>query len=230
MNDVEAIWDIIERYKTKNSTLGTKDTKSETNVTNEKDSKAVSNCKINIISDVTLKNGDCKPTSVANNETNGNLSNESKKRKKKSKKALSDSNDITDIKSEEDIGDTKKNNSHIVPVAKAEIVHKNGCKNGKRKHNLDTEINESEPTEKKSCLIDINGQHSIKTKFDFKSRIIDVLQSKNTMSPKKLQKKVKKMYVEETGKPFSDKVLQKYLKKLNQIENIECTEEYVRLC
>lgn len=95
----------------------------------------------------------------------------------------------------------------------------------KRKY-LETE-NEFQPTEKKA-----KGELVKKPKFDFNSKILDILlQAANSrITPTKLKRKVEKLYVKETGETFSDKASRKYLKKLKQMENIiECTDQYVKL-
>lgn len=158
MNDVEAVWDIIENYKTKSLNTG-------------------------------------------------------------------------DINTQKTVIGSKENNSASESVEAGTFENQDNCgKKPQRKDSLPVREHEYEPAEKKIKLSVTENTEKGNVKFNFKSKIIEILQSRAVIAPGKLQKKIKKLYEKETGKLFSDKVLRKYQKKVKEIENIEYTENSVKLC
>lgn len=121
-------------------------------------------------------------------------------------------------------------------IAPSKIVQENGKSKGKLKRKSDVQIEGivDEPAEKRvkqeiTAVQETNGSTN-NTKFDFKTKVIEILQTVDTIGSKKLQKKIKKLYLKETGEAeFSEKALKKYTKKLKQIENIEFADDTVRL-
>lgn len=103
----------------------------------------------------------------------------------------------------------------------------------KRKSSLEIENSSSEPAEKRAkqeATEQSLNESTGNVKFDFKMKIMEILQTVDSINPKKLQKRIKKMYLKETGAAeFSEKILKKYNKKLKQIDNIELTENNVQL-
>lgn len=107
-------------------------------------------------------------------------------------------------------------------------------KKTKRKSSIQAEDTADAALEKKvkQDLTETHGANgsSDQSEFDFQGKIIEILQNVDSISPDKLQKKIKKMYLKQTGETeFSEKVLKKYNKKLKRIANIEVTETSVKL-
>lgn len=66
--------------------------------------------------------------------------------------------------------------------------------------------------------------------FNFQTKIISVLESKTTISLKKLQKKVIKAYLKHTGATeVTPKIEKKFSKKLKKIPNVEIADDVVSL-
>lgn len=67
-------------------------------------------------------------------------------------------------------------------------------------------------------------------KFSFKDAIIEIVKKKGSISTTKLQKKVLNHYLKHTGETeCSEKLIKKYNKKLNKIENLSIANEVVTL-
>ncbi|XP_050300314.1 uncharacterized protein C16C10.8 [Anthonomus grandis grandis] len=120
---------------------------------------------------------------------------------------------------------------------------------GNDKVELKTENSEKRPLEESECLSvkkkkqktsetvapeatdikeDENAAQTVK--FDFKANILQILSEKDTISLKKLQKKVLKAYISTIGQYDSeDKILKKFNKKLKKIPSINITENRVSL-
>lgn len=246
MSDVEAIWDIIETYKTgqsktvtiENGSVSKESSESSNSVS--KESSTSSNSGGNINSEIKHKengseNGSTQETCIIkySNEISNKCEEIATIRKKCKEDAYPDSDFVVQEKMSEKLkikNRTRRNISNKSIEVGTFDQQQKGYKE-KRKH-LQTDKNESQPTEKKikRSLMHGAGELSQRPKFDFKSKILDILQATDSVvSPEKLRKKVKKLYLQEMGEAFSDRILRKYLKKLKQMENIECTEDYVRL-
>lgn len=119
MTDIEAIWDIIEKYKTEksNKSLSIQANKNEATVTIEKN--ALLNAGSNINSEVKLKSNSSETASTQ-------------------EIACPDSNQVTQ---------EKRKNNHPAEVSQTTDEQQKCGGNGKRKY-LETE-NEFQPTEKK---------------------------------------------------------------------------------
>ena len=118
----------------------------------------------------------------------------------------------------------------------------NGVSNGKRKlENESEEIaaeNGSEPAKKKKKKVETNGTsvqcgepaEESSEKFSWNDTIRNILSAKNNeLKLKKLKKKVLKKYQSLTGSEWSDKVENKFNKKINKFKGIVVDNEKVRL-
>lgn len=247
MNDVEAVWDIIERYKAR---------KSNATLNNDIPVEEVKS----VSSEKTVENGDsdnkpekeeCTGIIAFQEEVNENKKKEKLKSKKTSKRKpeieVNSSQEVSEVELAQNGKTKKRKHSNLdlleestVKKSKTKIITQeeqhfstneltegqtNGNSKMKKKH---TESELSEITEDSVTLI--NGESTGKSRFNFKYKIIEILEKINSaISPEKLQKKIKKSYVRETGEEFSDKVQKKYLKKLKQLENVIYTEDSVKL-
>lgn len=172
---------------------------------------------------------------------NGNIDNAKKsKKKKKSENPSADAesvqaNGTTENKPEAGVDNNADHVSEQNGDQDVSQTIKNSKleKKSKRKTSVQAEGNNGEPVEKKikyeTTEIENQNESINNTKFDFKAKIVEILLAKTSINPGKLQKKIKKMYLTETGEEFSEKVLKKYNKKLKQIENIDITEDSVKI-
>lgn len=279
MNDVEAIWNMIEKFKNdKQTELNKKDltaSDSQSNGTPKESEDSTEN-----------KNESKKRKQIEDQNETNHQSEENKKTKKKKQME----NEITENQNGlteklEQTGDKKKtkkkkqiengiseeNGTKVAENATAEKLQQienkkktkttkqveNGTgeklqqtenkKTKKRKHEDSSETTENstngKPEEtalekcdngKKIKAIEeekINDISIENTKFNFKNKILEILQSAGSpISLEKLHKKVKKSYRKETGQEFTDKIQKKYLKKLEKLQNVVCTEHSVHIC
>lgn len=111
--------------------------------------------------------------------------------------------------------------------------------NGKRKLIEETdEVEESEPvTKKKKKEVNGSAENGDDTqaadsteKFNWKETIRSILSAKNNeLKLKKLKKKVENKYKSLTGSEWSDKVENKFNKKINKLKGVVVDNEKVRL-
>ncbi|XP_018571067.1 cell growth-regulating nucleolar protein [Anoplophora glabripennis] len=77
-------------------------------------------------------------------------------------------------------------------------------------------------------MLDINGETSENVKFNFKEKILEVVTAKQSISLKKLQKKILKAYLKETGESeITPTLIKKFNKKLKKIPNLEINDDKV---
>ncbi|RZC38756.1 C16C10.8 -like, partial [Asbolus verrucosus] len=99
------------------------------------------------------------------------------------------------------------------------------------KHQLNGN-NEEVPAKKKQKLEETPEQIDTAepNKFSFKNTILDILNSKGSISCKKLQKKVLNAYLKETGNTeYTEKTIKKYNKKLKKLSNVTISDDVVTL-
>jgi cell growth-regulating nucleolar protein len=144
-----------------------------------------------------------------------------KKKKKQSKKQACDEV-IKLINIERETMDLKKeaqNQQNDVETKEKKSQYQTNGDEGSYKKKLDKVNVELEDTE---C------QNS--SSFNFKDAILKILNSKGSMSCKKLQKKVLSAYLMETGNAeYSEKTVKKYNKKLKKIGNVSVNDDVVSL-
>lgn len=138
----------------------------------------------------------------------------------------------------------------VLPTEEQTVAVENG---GKRKSRTDKEsiivqpdVEETIPKKKKkkdtskSCIDndvvtkDNEAEAAVaptdNIKFSFQEKIMDILKSKGSIKSKKLQKKVINAYLETTGETeCTEKTLKKYFKKLKKLDNVEVSDNVVRL-
>lgn len=116
-------------------------------------------------------------------------------------------------------------NSNKRKKDKTIIVEQGESKKKKRKYSN----TENEVTDNKEDST--NGQESPDAeKFNFQSKILSVLESKGTISLKKLEKKVINAYLKHSGESeVTPKIIKKFNKKLKKILNVELTNDNVSL-
>lgn len=108
----------------------------------------------------------------------------------------------------------------------------NGTSNGKRKLlvNEDTEEVESEPAKKKKKSEVDEPETEESEKFSWSDTIRSILSAKNNeLKLKKLRKKVVNKYQSLTGSEWSEKVENKFNKKINKLKGVVVDNEKVRL-
>lgn len=242
MKVAEEIWDIIEKYKSKNDSTSVAD-KLEVN-----EGKSVEK-DIKVESQKVVANGTEK-------SENGHehVENHDKKKKKKKKgndgeeppvskkiklketlpventstentnKAKSVEKDVK-VESQKAVanGTDKSENDH-------EHVEDHDNKKKKKKKGKDGE----EPQVSKKIKLDetlpVENASTNNTSFSFKEAILSILTSKESLSAKKLEKKVLKAYLKFSGETeCSPKVVKKFNKKLKKIENIEIVDDKISL-
>jgi cell growth-regulating nucleolar protein len=144
-----------------------------------------------------------------------------KKKKKQSKKQACDEV-IKLINIERETMDLKKeaqNQQNDVENKEKKSQYKTNGDEGSYKKKLDKVNVELEDTERQNS-----------SSFNFKDAILKILNSKGSMSCKKLQKKVLSAYLMETGNAeYSEKTVKKYNKKLKKIGNVSVNDDVVSL-
>lgn len=177
MQEVEEVWDIIEKHKAKNA---------------------------------------------SNNQNNAKNGSENQKMKvdegnDKSEQAKKRPSESVDSNVESPKKKKKKGSQEV----STEIVVENTQKVKKNKHKV---VNET-PT------VTNDPEDTVESsKFDYKAKILEILTEKNTMSHKKLQKKVLKAYLTAVGQNEpEEKIIKKFNKKLKKIPNISIEDDRVLL-
>lgn len=96
----------------------------------------------------------------------------------------------------------------------------------KKKRKMCISNTENEETDLKE-----DGSNEVpKQKFDFRTKILELVQTKGTISLKKLEKKIVKLYLKEfRGDECPEKILKKYNKKLKKIEEVEIEGDTIKL-
>jgi cell growth-regulating nucleolar protein len=144
-----------------------------------------------------------------------------KKKKKQSKKQACDEV-IKLINIERETMDLKKeaqNQQNDVETKEKKSQYQTNGDEGSYKKKLDKVNVELEDTERQNS-----------SSFNFKDAILKILNSKGSMSCKKLQKKVLSAYLMETGNAeYSEKTVKKYNKKLKKIGNVSVNDDVVSL-
>jgi len=66
------------------------------------------------------------------------------------------------------------------------------------------------------------------SKFDYKAKILEILSEKQSIPHKKLQKKIVKAYVNQTGQSdCEERIIKKFNKKLKKISNVGMEDDRV---
>lgn len=216
MKDVEAVWDIIEKYKASQSTNGQAEngTKRKTengdNATNGKN-------------DFFVK---------AEDSQNGDETEEAPKPKKSKNKNIQQETEEAPNDNEENeapkVKKTKKKNVVVADDASTTEETTNVKKNKKKKleENGD-ESNNGEPKTKKKKSNEASKENA-ENVFDYQTTILSILQEKPSISLKKLEKKFIKLYTDQQGEILDlEKVSKKFNKRLKKLDNVTITNSTV---
>lgn len=141
---------------------------------------------------------------------------------------------------EEAMKENKAENAAPMQNAKKDEITKGNAQNGhKRKLDEEEELKEaSEEPEKKKKKDKSNGriedslaeESSVCEKFSWSETIKNILSAKNNeLKLKKLRSKIVRKYQSFTGGEWSDKVENKFNKKINKLKGIVVKDEKVRL-
>lgn len=121
---------------------------------------------------------------------------------------------------------SKENGTKDKPEEKNKEASANGIKHKLEEKNEEVPVNKKKKKNEKTDT-EVCEENEV---FSFKRTILKILQSKGTISSKKLQKKVLNAYLKETGNAeYTEKTVKKYNKKLRKLPNVVVDGEVVSL-
>lgn len=229
MNDVEQVWNIIEKYK-----ADKEKSKIKNNLESCQNGSGTSEEKLlNNSNDKTQANGEDQIIEGNNKKIN---------KKKKQKDEINVNTELIDQTNEADISNREnlkkskkkkkqlKDNETLLEPEKMDtnISGSNDIcnKNKPKKKKIQVEEAEENSNVKKPKLEQLKTDEP----FDFVQKILDVLASKGSISKNKLEKKVISAYLKHSGlSESSPKLLKKFNKKLKKIDNIETVDDTITL-
>lgn len=208
--DIETIWDLIEKHKTEQYPSKKEETKVETNMEKENDESTKT------ATSPEKENGDSTKSTKRKAESNNNKETENDqaptKKAKKSKKNVE--NAETNNNKENGVNGNNENTTEVKKKKKS------------KKNSENTESNNVKEN-------GVNGKDENTTeitKFSYENQILEILNSKKQITLKKLQKKVLSAYTTHHGlEEHTEKQVKKFNQKLKKMPNIEIKDDLVTL-
>ncbi|XP_034937217.1 uncharacterized protein C16C10.8 [Chelonus insularis] len=226
-NIVESCWEkmesaykeITDSYKKNNN--NNQNNSNSVNADNDNHSKN-NNCSNNVSRETEEKKKNSKSKEVIEVEKEDDEEMKKKSSKKKKRKNLEQEEINTNKNSNEVDEIEKKPKNKKKKLNNSEAISENG--NFKENH-LSNGVQIENVEENKD-----NGESSEKShKFDWKSEILEIFESKQEISLKKLKKKVLQKYLSVYPDVSYDKIESRFNKKLNKISQLVISDDRVKL-